>query len=65
MHSVKNGDHNEPRPEAFLSEAQVFLDHVFTGKVLPKDLKEEIKTEESIDAERDLQLAIERSLQSS
>jgi hypothetical protein len=32
---------------------------------LPKDLKEEIKTEEPIDVERDLQLAIERSLQSS
>lgn len=65
MHVVKGGDHNEPRPEAFLNEAQVFLDHVFSGKELPKDLKEEIKTEQPIDVERDLQLAIERSLQSS
>jgi pimeloyl-ACP methyl ester carboxylesterase len=70
-HIVEGGDHNEPRPEAFVKQAQVFVEAVFNDRRPPANLvssdvgsKATLVNELEVDMERDLQMAIERSLKS-
>jgi len=70
-HIVEGGDHNEPRPEAFVKQAQVFIEAVFNDRRPPANLvssdlgsKTTLVNELEEDMERELQMAIERSLKS-